>query len=462
MRPTRHRTPARVLSLLSVVLLAGCALVAAEERVPSEPRTLVLALDGVPYDAAVEAWWQGAFRGWPGPAALVAPFPSMTNVSFTAILEPFGVEPIEGYEVRRFDVENNDMVGGVFDYQPFPWKKKFDLYSRSLPAKAKDYIFPDSSFRAMMGKVDELVLESEEDLLFAYILATDNIGHYRGGGAVTPFLVDLSEHLVELTRRHEERFGRSLRIVMFSDHGNTDNTVYHCDGLKKRLRKAGLRVKKRLKKANDVVMPTFGVVSYVALFLHPEWASTAARAVVAHPGVDLAAWVSGAETLTVLSDDGEARIRWRDGTDGRWFAYAPVEGDPLLLAEERARLATGGSLAPGGFATAADWFAETALSEYPDPLRRLVDSLTGTHVVHSATVILSLEDGSAVGLPTARLGAGLRAGHLGGTHGALDRASTLGFYATNDPAFLHGPAVQASDALRELALLRQKVSDSEH
>jgi hypothetical protein len=88
--------------------------------------------------------------------------------------------------------------------------------------------------------------------------------------------------------------------------------------------------------------------------------------------------------------------------------------------------------------------------DFPDPLRRLVDSLDGTFVGNPATVIYSLDPGYAMGIWSAHVGVRIKGGHLEGTHGGLDRDSSLGFYLTNVPEAPEGPAVPAARALAPL------------
>ena len=78
------------------------------------PRTLILALDAVPFRVAAEACRRGAFADWSPLAALVAPFPSMTHVGFASLFLPFGVAPSKGYEIHHFDTTANDVVGACF------------------------------------------------------------------------------------------------------------------------------------------------------------------------------------------------------------------------------------------------------------------------------------------------------------------------------------------------------------
>ena len=55
------------------------------------------------------------------------------------------------------------------------------------------------------------------------------------------------------------------------------------------------------------------------------------------------------------------------------------------------------------------------------------------------------------GTRSAQIGARIITGHLEGTHGGLDRASSLGFYLTNDPDRAPaGDALRVTDVLLDL------------
>ena len=75
-----------------------------------------------------------------------------------------------------------------------------------------------------------------------------------------------------------------------------------------------------------------------------------------------------------------------------------------------------------------DWLRATALAENPDALHRLVEAFTGDHLSNHATVLFSMRPGRAWGWKSAKAGSWLRGGHLEGTHGGLDRGSSVGFF----------------------------------
>ena len=444
MRPVRK-------SIWTVSFLVSLTLTASAADCPPldarAPRTLILALDGVPYRAVRTAREMGAFDGWAEPRPLVSTFPSMTNVGFTALLEPFGAKPIPGYELRRYDHEQNRVVGGgIFDGK-FNWREQFDLQMKGIWSKPGLYMTPAQTIRKEIKKVQKFALEYPDEIMLALVSATDTLTHFQGDEAIVRSLLEISDSIEDLRRRHLELYGRELQLVMISDHGNAEKKVHRAGELEKALRQAGLRPSKRLEAPDQVVAVTYGLVGYGVLYVDPSNAERAARALVEDPSVTLAAWPAGESELRVVSKSGEASIRWRDLPSRRELAYTPLVGDPLSMAETLDRMQIAGVVDDDGFASRDDWFEWSAFARYPDSVARLVDSLDGVWVSNSASVIFSLEPGYGWGVKAALVGAWLRAGPLEATHGSLDRESSWGFFMTSDPEVETPRAVRADRAL---------------
>jgi Type I phosphodiesterase / nucleotide pyrophosphatase len=418
-------------------------------------RTLLLALDAVSHRVAAEAVSRGAFAGWAPPSALVAPFPSLTHVGFAALFKPFGVGPSWGYEVRYFDAAANQIVGGnplTYRHEMEPWCGLIDAPRRSVTSKMADYV---SSLRRAEAEVDEIfrqVLDSPRELMIAYVGATDGLAHLYEDDRLVQFLMRLDARVSDLVAWHEKQRGHGLRIVLFSDHGCGRDAVHYTGSFRPLLRAAGLRVVDHLAAAQDVVAPTFGIVNYSALFLKDiSRAQAAAQVMAAHEAVDLAAFSPGPGLVEVLGRSGRARVRWHGPAGGGRYACEDLAGDPLGLSQARHRLAAAGRLDQDGYAHEDDWLAETAFERYPDPLRRLALAFTGGRVGSQASVLLSLGPGWSWGWRSAYVGGLVRGGRLKGTHGGLDRESTLGFLTMNDPGGQPLPAVRAEDALAPFA-----------
>ncbi len=417
------------------------------------PRTLILALDGVPYRAVRTAQEMGAFAGWPVARPLVSPFPSMTNVGFAAILQPFGSGAVPGYEVRHYDPEQNQVGGGGVFSLKFDWRKQFQIQIGGFWGKAGLYLVPKRSSIKEMNHVEEFVLNSPDELMMALVSSTDSLTHFHGDRAIVDLLRRFSDQIEQLRHRHQEIYGRPLRLIMLSDHGNVQRKVHRPGRVKAVLKQAGLRPRKRLEGPDDVITVTYGVVGYGVLYLDPRRAEKAARAMLEHPGVHLSAWLTGPHELRMVSVEGEARNRWRDTPTTRLLAYDVAAGDPLGALDARGALERAGALDPDGFATREDWFEVTAFSRLPDAPARLVESLDGTWVSNAATVIFSFEPGYAWGIKSAAVGAWFKAGRLEATHGGLDRESTWGFFLTSDPESRVEPAIRADRALSRWAAM---------
>ncbi len=417
----------------------------------------MIALDAVPFRVVEAARRRGAFAEWAAPSAVVAPFPTVTHVAFASLFEPFGVPPSMGYELRHFDTTANATVGGgVLDYardRP-PWFEFFDLPHRSLAAELANYVSPRSAARHAVDEIEREMLEATPDVFLAYIGATDGLMHIHGDDHMVELLIEIDQRLVALCARHQQARNRPLRIVLFSDHGCGNAKIHHAEGLDRLLRDAGLHVVEQLRAPDDVVAPKFGLVNYGALFLqNADRAGAAAAAVAGHEAVELAAFSPASNTVEVVARAGHARIRWRGAIGTTRYRYDDLGGDPLQLADARRRIEDDGALDGDGYAADDEWLRASMSGYYPDALRRLREALTGDRVQSRANVLFSFGPTWAGGWHSAVVGAWVRGGRLAGTHGGLDRESSLGFYLVNDAGFALGSYVRADSALARFAEL---------
>lgn len=419
-------------------------------------RTLLLALDAVSFRIVEAACASGAFMQWTPPTVLVSTFPSLTHPAFASLFEPFGVEPSWGYEVRYFDRASNRIVGAnPISYREDipPWAALLATPRRGVIAKGANYV---SSPRAAEGELQAIaddVLASGGSTVIEYLGATDGLTHLYDDDALVEFLLHLDARLLRLQEEHVRARGCPLRIVLFSDHGCGRARVRYTGSLKPLLRSAGLRVVDRLERRDDVVAPTFGIVNYGALFMLGNGErQRAAHAVALHPGVEFAAYSSGADQVSVVSAAGHADVLVKGDETGTRFAYRDQGGDVLRLAGPRDRLMYQGILGPDGFGTSEDWLRETAAEYYPDPLHRLTVGLNGDRVRSRASVLLSLGPGWSWGWRSAYAGGLLRGGPLKGTHGGLDRESSRAFLLVSDPSIDPPPVVRAERALAPYAM----------
>jgi len=208
-----------------------------------------------------------------------------------------------------------------------------------------------------------------------------------------------------------------------------------------------------------VAAPTFGIVNYLALFLaDPDRAPQAAGALVDHPAVDLVAWRSAADEIEVAHGSGRARLHWSVDGGQRMIGYQPDGTDVLDQSDAVERLRSTGCMDERGLARDEEWLAASAHTRYPDGPARIIDALTGERIRSRATVLASLGPGWSWGWRSAYLGTLVRSGRLKGTHGGLDRESSLAFLTVSDAstdsdcvAGDHRRLVRADEALADFA-----------
>jgi hypothetical protein len=419
-------------------------------RPDGESRTLVLALDGMPFRLVERARRAGAFVGWPPTSRLISTFPSITNVCFTRMFEPFGVEPAPGYEVRYFDHEENGFIGGTpvgYEARSFSWRGYFDIVGSGIGSKLALYTKPEKKLQKELEHIRQGVLESELPIIFAHIGSTDVIQHIKGDQPNYEFLLQLDEWLKRLKQEHLDRRGTPLSVTMLSDHGNSLRKIHMVNGIQNRLRKKGLNASNRLEEPGDVVASSFGVLGWGSVFTFPEDAERVARILNGHNALEFIAWRSGPREIHVLDRKRSAYIRWKQESGRLRVAYQTKRGDPLRLNRARAEMRDIDLLDGDGFADDRDWLVYTSTSHYPDVMRRLIDVFTGTHVANQATVFFTLRAGWGWGWKSAHIGSWLTGGLMEGTHGAMDADSSLGFYLSERLELYPGPAIRAGDAL---------------
>jgi hypothetical protein len=336
-------------------------------------RTVVIALDAVPYTVFARLQRQGLFREFFPAARMVAPFPSLTNAGYAAILKTArGL----GYEDKFYDPVRNRVGGGVLDRLKNDYKRVapfHELFDWEPPAiwGVTIYDFPMTVSRAELHEIEAILRSSEDDELVLYFGGTDALGHVRGGKGF--------EECLRLVDQVVHGFlaagGGDRRVVLFSDHGTTAVPSRQLD-LGKALAKAGFRLRSKLERPGDVVAPAYGLVGAIPMYTRCGEEAAAARAVAAAPGVDFAAWLEGNE------------VRWAVG-GGR--------PDPLDLPEDR----------------------------YPDLRARVAEGLRD-YVVDPASVMVSLADGW-------HYGSGLFdfLARMKGTHGSATFDASVGFVASN-------------------------------
>jgi hypothetical protein len=393
-------------------------------KTQTRPRRLLLCLDGVPYDLMTQAMERGLFDKFHAPSRLLSPFPTMTNIALSAML---GASVPLGYETIYFDRKSRELRGGVGKYVgrrtpdkvPSTYMDQLD-YQEPLPFEFLVYVAPETVWRADMRRFHERFQAAPQDRdYFAFLKGTDGLLHIRGAERLNVALASLDE----LLRKIQVWCGSETEMVLFSDHGMSLQPNLRVN-LQAHLRNCGFQLTKSLSDAESrqVVLPTFGLIGFAALYCASGSESQVAEALVPLEGIDFALYRESESAINVKGARGSARIHRQEHEGGVHYRYEIVAGDPLQLASIQSELHRQGLLTAEGYADAAIWSEHTATHIYPDALANLYTSMMTTRVCHPADVLVSLFDGYYYGWSAFEYIVNLVA-----THGNAMRASSSAF-----------------------------------
>jgi hypothetical protein len=384
------------------------------------PRHLIVCVDGVGFSTIEKLRAKGRFGKFQSPARMISPFPSLTNLSLSEILEPAGAQASAGYEDSYYDVERNSIRGGLVDrfkggsFIDGTFRELFDYHPSAIKSGLGYALPPVSTYVEAWTDIVRLKQKfraSKAPVFFAYIGSTDSLAHLGGERMLRKFLGQLDDALISLAAEGNG----DVQVTIFSDHGN-HFTGYQRVSLKDPIRRAGMKIEGRVKDDRSVVFPQYGLVGCAMLFTTENSEQRVAEAVAPVRGVDFAAYEHGG-VVHVTGRNGSATIERL----GDRFRYRSTDGDPLQLASVLLQLAAAGRTDARGFVAADDWFAATRGDVRPDAVRRIYDGATN-HVRNRASVVINLEDGYYSGSAFLDVFASLRS-----THGSLGREQSTGF-----------------------------------
>jgi hypothetical protein len=440
-----HRSPRRrifplialPLLLLSMVALGGYA--RARVVVQPEPaagrRTLVIALDGLAWDAFARARELGLFRRFPHAGRHVAPYPSMSHPAWNEVMgarRVFGARGnIRTIEARWFDLDAMRLADDprqviARSTSPYSVQRIWD-YSFDPIIEPLMYLKGRRLFDRELAEAERAILdEFTGDRYIAYIAGSDAMSHTHPGELI-PYLARVDSMLNRVVDSLEAR-GTPVDLWLLSDHGNGGGFAEHererelslvsLDGA---IRRAGLvrRDTGRIEAANEVAVATIALATMANVyFADLSRRRGFATRVVTERGVELVTWLEVASDdryVVIMDREGEARLRWRDSS----YSYERIRGNPLRLPDSL-------TTSPGERRWIADRVmrAATEWTAYPDAAYRIVQSAL-KQVENAPDLIVNLGDGFAHGGDLGRFVRMVR------THGSLSARSSLGVIASS-------------------------------
>ncbi len=384
-----------------------------DEIPASRCRHLVIILDGFGYDVIRKCYDSGKLRMFYPPSRVVSPYPSVTEVSISAIL---GSSPCRAVQSKYFDRKTNSMSGGVMDYM----KGKNEPFDSLLTYRAPQhvdglsYLFGMPMFDSELNTVKKLFDKRKSREVIAYFVSSAAVSVRDGAAGQMECLNRVDCFLTDLLWQSRGL----LKVTMLADHGLSYEKVEYLD-LKKYLADKGWLMKDHIKGPNDVVLSTLGIVTYACLSTRRP--GDLSQDLINCDGVDLVSYAREDAVKVLSKNGGLATIRVHGGR----YIYEPQAGDPLLLKPILERLDADEyhSYDPN------DLLLATATHVYPAPLQRLWEAHF-CRVENPPDVIVSLNDHYCIG-PSLFFGMV----KLTTTHGSLDYNNSVTFLMSTAGTF---------------------------
>ncbi len=405
--------------------------------VPSKNQPIiVLAIDGLSYYAFQEAQKQGLFKGFKVPGAHVAPFPTMTDLSWAVVThtaELFGAAGrIKSVEATYFDESTQSIQGDPRDYYrrlAFPkyylgaFDAFFNPYVEALVYFPTEEV-PKLEFKSV---IDDLIAAKPKKVLTGYVGSVDSTAHTQKG-RLFPLLKTLDAEVRRLSTQYKSK-GQDIEIVLISDHGNIGRFAEGQDEseligieIADTVKRSGLNFVHQLRSEKDVAMPLLALGSWAPVYLKDRRMMTQLIAEFRkEKWFDLAVYLNSnnsAETImTVVSAHGHAKISYDKIKD--IYAYHPAQGNPLHL-DEKYHSNTSKKV----FLDATQAAKASLKTPYPDALYRLIESASERNF-DFPDLILTVQDGYYIKNSLDSFAKMYR------THGSLTGASSFGLVVSN-------------------------------
>lgn len=413
-------------------VLSGCTPL--RRAVPPEalPKRVVLALDGLDYRDVLDARQRGRFAAFHEPARLISTFPSISDIAWHAI---FGVNPPPGYQRVYYSTRHRRVLGDALSaIRPIEYEERMDQAFDTKFHHLGAYLISWPVARQEVDTDVAHVLRSRgRETVYLYNVGPDALQHTRGD--IARYLDHLSDRLDTLQQRYRQRTGRSLDIVVLSDHGHNRARDAAFVPIAEALAAHGFVTAHALETPNQVAFSVDGVTTGFGVFCHPDSVARVAALLTTVPGVEVVTAHVARDRFTVSArradgsvDDAIIEEMAPPAGDEARYRYLPQRGDPLELAGTVRRLQAAGLLDANGYAPESVWVHETASHRYPAAIVRIVHGHVGA-TQNPAPVLVSVADDHRVGL--GMVSVVNRMWPLGGTHGALGVTNAVGVVLSN-------------------------------
>ncbi|MCK4601365.1 MAG: hypothetical protein KAU28_02795, partial [Phycisphaerae bacterium] len=268
------------------------------------------------------------------------------------------------------------------------------------------YVNPWAVFGKEVNDAKRLFDKSRTREFIAYFVSSAGMGTRMGGDGQRKALKRVEQFINQVIW---ETRGLT-KVTLLSDHGHSYTPATRLD-LVRHLRQKGWRLTGSLRRPEDVVEISFGLVTYASFStLRP---AVLAADLIACEGVELASYAEDDFVVALGRGGSRAVIRHKDGR----FKYEPTSGDPLKLVPVLAAT----TARKDGYYDVEKLLAVTGQHEYPAPLQRLWRAHFAL-VTNPPDVIVSLEGRFFFG--SVSLAGSV---NVASTHGGLNYSNSVTF-----------------------------------
>jgi hypothetical protein len=369
---------------------------------------LIIILDSVPYQCVLDKYSAGSFPWFPPPQKVIAPFPSLTDISFNRLVH---APPRAGTNNRYYDHRIHRMSTSYMAQMQGAkreWEYYID-YSTSFFTMGLGFMKPREVYPDEIKQIKQALDQNLNRVTIAYPASSAGMVCKFGRQGAYECLDGVERLCLQLLW---ERRG-AINISILSDHGH-NLMASEFISLKNILNDAGFKVRDTIESASDIVMDSEGLVNYAGI--HTMRPSTVADVLLKVPQTQLTLYMAG-DRIIIRNAMGSAAIEKK----GEKLRYVPIDVDVLGYQPVMDALQASGKMDAEGFASDEAWFSQTADHEWPDAPAQIWKAFHGM-VVCTPELMVTLHDGYHTGFTLFESMI-----DMASTHGGLNQINTAAF-----------------------------------
>jgi len=401
--------------------------------------SLVIVLDGVSKDNFDYYYHNGFLPNisnyfqQQNTGSVISTFPALTGPAHCSFL---GLEHPSGYEALRFIKDQNKLENtyprNIFlrDILGINIPQSIALnydYSKDTLRHLLTFMNPESSIRKDSHHIKCKILESQQDQNSIWFLGTDELTHRRGLSGLLYALQEIDQTFKEIMKELKPR-----EVLLFSDHGNhARDERLERSNLEDNIKNAGFNLSNNLFYERDVVMPSFGMISFAAVYTNKKNIPELATVLLENDKVDFISYLNENQII-VKNKKGKSHLKTKyEFIEERpKFKYNLIEGeDPLHYQQIFQVLCQQGLADLDGFVDEKTLFLATKDHYYPNALPRLQGAFFQNK--SPGDILISLKNGYYNGKKNLE-----KIIDIYSTHGNLTASSSTGFSLYTGPKHL--------------------------